>query len=185
MTERLSAMVDDELPADDAARLIESLPQDPALAERWATYHLIGDALRGTQPAAMDMKRFAARMADEPAIVAPRPIPLRPAVRRSTTRTAFSIAAGVAAIAFVGWVAAPSLLQGPQPLPAVATTTTGAVPPAADGGVALAGRPTVIPAAHGVENYLLAHQRFSPTFAIQGAVPYVRMVSEEQRGQGR
>jgi sigma-E factor negative regulatory protein RseA len=181
MSERLSAMVDDELPSDDAVRLIESVPDDPELAERWATYHLIGDALRGTQPAAMDMKRFAARMAAEPAIVAPRPIPLRPAApNRARTRTALSIAAGVAAVAFVGWVAAPSVFQGSQPLPAVVTA-----PAAPEQGVALAGRPAVIPAAHGVENYLLAHQRFSPTFAIQGAVPYVRMVSEEQRGRAQ
>jgi len=31
-----------------------------------------------------------------------------------------------------------------------------------------------------VENYLLAHQRFSPSNAMQGVAPYVRLVVEER-----
>jgi len=36
------------------------------------------------------------------------------------------------------------------------------------------------PAAVGVENYLLAHQSFSPAGAMQGVAPYVRTVSDRQ-----
>lgn len=166
MSERLSALMDAEVSETDTAGLIESLAGDEELAERWGTYHLIGDALRGTAPAAFDRAAFRARLDSEPAIVA---IPARSRKPALVVRNTVSIAAGLAAIAFVGWVAMPAF-QPVQPASRSASVEMPAakVIPAA-----------VIPAAHGVEDYLLAHQRFSPSFAIQGAVPYVRLVSEE------
>lgn len=173
MSERISALLDGEMANEDERAVLGELSGDADLAARWATYHLIGDVLRGTRPAGIDMRRFSARLAEEPSIVAPRPVSL-PA-RSKRPRIALSLAAGVAAVGFVGWVAMPLF----EP-PAIAPVALKAEPaPVA------AVRSNVIPAAHGVEDYLLAHQRFSPTFAIQGAVPYVRMVSEEGREQRR
>jgi hypothetical protein len=45
--------------------------------------------------------------------------------------------------------------------------------------------PATVPAAQGVSDYLLAHQRFSPAFAMQGVAPYVRTVADEQQADGR
>ena len=39
--------------------------------------------------------------------------------------------------------------------------------------------PAAVPAAQGVADYLLAHQRFSPAIAMSGLAPYVRTVAEE------
>jgi hypothetical protein len=36
-----------------------------------------------------------------------------------------------------------------------------------------------VPLAQGVGDYLLAHQRFSPSLAIGGIAPYIRSVTEE------
>ena len=89
--------------------------------------------------------------------------------RRSTAdwvrRMAMPVAAGAAAVAFVGW----NFLSGVQEsVPQVA-----AVP-------ATELKAAVIPAAVGVKDYLLAHQRYSPSSAMQGVAPYVRTVAEER-----
>jgi sigma-E factor negative regulatory protein RseA len=36
-----------------------------------------------------------------------------------------------------------------------------------------------------VNEYLMAHQEYSPSTAFQGVAPYVRTVSESQDGNGR
>jgi hypothetical protein len=84
-----------------------------------------------------------------------------------------SAAAGIAAVAMVAWMARPML--SPEPVqvasqPAAVTTATS--PLAAD-----ASR------ASSVENYLLAHQPYSTTSAMQGVAPYVRTVSHEPQGR--
>ncbi len=47
MSENLSALLDQEIAADDLTELVESLCQDPGLQERWQRYHLIRSAIRG------------------------------------------------------------------------------------------------------------------------------------------
>jgi sigma-E factor negative regulatory protein RseA len=43
--------------------------------------------------------------------------------------------------------------------------------------------PAVVPAAQGVNDYVLAHQRFSPSSAMGGMAPYVRTVSESREAR--
>ena len=50
--EQLSALMDDELPADASRAAIEQLLAASESRATWGRYHLIGDALRGTAPAA-------------------------------------------------------------------------------------------------------------------------------------
>lgn len=45
--DKISALMDGELAHEDAARLVTDIRQRNALREAWATYHLIGEALRG------------------------------------------------------------------------------------------------------------------------------------------
>src|SRR5256885_16201756 len=79
------------------------LRADPELRGAWDTYHLIGDALGGeVGPGTAD--RVAARLREEPTVLAPPP-------EKSPSRRlgwyAMSAAASVAAVAFVVWTASP------------------------------------------------------------------------------
>lgn len=167
MRARLSAMIDDELEAAECDGCLARLGEDPALREAWDVYHLIGDTLRGHAGPALPLT-FARRLAAEPTVLAPRRAE-RAAAR--STWYALSAAASVAAVALVGWMALP-LFEPPQQ---VASRT-----PAPAAPVAAVAEVQPVPAAHGVNDYLLAHQRFSPSSAMGGIAPYVRTVSEER-----
>ena len=188
MNEELSAWVDDELDGRTGEHLLNAVAKDDELRRAWDNYHLIGDVLRGTQAGGMARARFAARLAAEPTIVAPR---LRPSASDGAaaaaamatravrpTRWLASVAAGMAAVGFVGWVAWPG---GPDPTRSVALV---APPPAAPSITLLAAPPLVAPP-KGVANYLLAHQRWSPSYTMQGAAPYARLVADEGKGPQR
>jgi len=170
MKEKLSAMIDGELQSDSLHTHLGRLRADPELRGAWDTYHLIGDALRGQiSPAIAD--RVAARLREEPTVLAPRPEKSR---SRRLGWYAMSAAASVAAVAFVVWTASPgwraeSQLAGGQD--AVAT------------GAAVTLVSTAVPA--GIENYLLAHRPYSHTSAMQGIAPYGRSVFVEHEVAGK
>jgi sigma-E factor negative regulatory protein RseA len=157
MKQRLSAMMDDAAADDECASCVRRLKDDPELRATWDVYHLIGDALRGhTAPDVA--ARVRQRLDAEPTILAPRAS--APSPRRAAWH-GLSIAASVAAVALVGWMALP-LVQGPgEPAPPVAQVAE------------------PVPVARGVGDYLLAHQRFSPAVAIGGIAPYIRSVADE------
>ena len=99
--------------------------------------------------------------------------------RGKIARLAFSAAAGAAGVALVAWLALPGLKPEPAQLAAsVPAGVRAGAPPAAPGAA-------VTPVAVGVENYLLAHQSFSPAGAMQGVAPYVRTVADERGGGGK
>ena len=90
---------------------------------------------------------------------------------------ALSAAASLAAVALVGWVAfgpgdEPQLARSQPPVLAVQEKPQ------------LAPVPQVAPPA-AANDYLLAHQGYSPRNNLQGAAPYVRTVSGDMRGPGR
>jgi sigma-E factor negative regulatory protein RseA len=167
--EKTSALMDGELDARQTEAELARLKQDPEARAAWEMYHVIGDALRGDRAVSGNIaRRVSERLAQEPTVLAPRP--KRPA---PVTRYAFSIAASLAAVAFVGWMAwqlprPDETVAEPQPLPAAAE-------PASQ----LASVPS-----DGRENgLLLAHQEYSPSTSIQGLAPYVRTISGHA-GQG-
>ncbi|MCZ7564314.1 MAG: sigma-E factor negative regulatory protein [Burkholderiales bacterium] len=171
MKERVSALMDDQLDGSACDGCLDELGKDADLRRDWALYHLIGDTLRGTAAHTLPTA-FGARLAAEPTVLAPRPARRR-AAPRGTWHYAFAAAAGVAAVAFVGAFMLPQLQPGggvpvanaPQkaPLPVASAPATPA---------------PVVPVAHGMDDYLLAHQRYSPSSAMSGVAPYVRTVSE-------
>ncbi|WP_025771530.1 sigma-E factor negative regulatory protein [Thioalkalivibrio sp. HK1] len=67
--EDISAFMDDELPPEEGGALVDRLLEDETLRRRWASYHLIGDILRGTecrvQMAIDDGDCLSARIAEE------------------------------------------------------------------------------------------------------------------------
>jgi len=191
MTEHISALLDGELSDQDGLRQLEVLRSDEACRRTWATYHLIGDALRGDVQAGC-ARAVSLRLAEEPVVLCPT---VTQRARRERTWYAVSAAAGFAAVAFVAWTAVPMLAARPDAQVASRDAATANVAPALAGAPApvLAsttgpGTATVTPAvtpagaaqipAPDVENYLLAHQQFSPANAMQGVAPYVRLVSE-------
>lgn len=187
----VSTLMDGELIAFEADREIARLKSDSGLREQWDTYHVIGDAIRGSHARHGGFAaRFSERLAIEPTVLAPR-------ARTGTTAQTFALraAASVAAVAVVGWAAlniikptlpgaemaqnsaAPAVVAGQHTaVPAGAVTTaigqsieTPSAPAQPASLVAVPAEP--------VNEYLMAHQGISPTTAIQGVAPYVRTVS--------
>jgi sigma-E factor negative regulatory protein RseA len=166
MNEKLSVWMDGELEDEQARPLLPQLKRDAALRADWDCYHVIGDALRGVHGPEL-CARVCARLESEPTVLAPR----RPGGAARLRRRVLSAAASVAAVAFVGWRALAGWEQAPAQLAAVPAPAaeSAAVAVAADGRA---------------NNYILAHQRYSPSSAMQGVAPYVRTVAE-QRGAAR
>jgi len=155
--EEISLWMDGELDAERSERACDSCG-DPATMATWVCYHEIGDQLRGCGGSIRGFgARFSARLGAEPTVLAPRARPTPAAV-------AWALAASVAAIGVVGWVALTTMSVPPA---AVATAQQAAVVRPAD-----VRRPVV-------NEYLLAHQEYSPTTAIQGVRPYLRAVATD------
>ena len=161
MKEKLSALMDGELDDKSAAEVIQALSSDREAVRTWRTYQLISDALRESRlPSADFTARFSERLAKEPTVLAPRALQ----APESRKWVALSAAASLAAVALVGWLA-----FGPQ-----AQVNQGPVAQAA-----LEPKPNIVPLPSAANDYLLAHQGFSPRISLQGMAPYVRTVSEQ------
>lgn len=99
--EAVSALADGEFLQADAPALAAAVSEDPQARQRFARYHLIGDALRGNLPARLDpafAERLRLAVADEPAVLAPR----RRLQGLLKPAAGFALAASVAAMAVIG-----------------------------------------------------------------------------------
>jgi sigma-E factor negative regulatory protein RseA len=96
--ERISELMDGELGGVQADLLLKRLG-DAEAQSAWATYHLIGDALRGETGCEV-AARVTARLAHEPTVLAPRPLG-----GIEARGLGMSIAASVAAVSVVGYLA--------------------------------------------------------------------------------
>ncbi|MGQ0579890.1 MAG: sigma-E factor negative regulatory protein [Betaproteobacteria bacterium] len=167
--ERLSAFMDGELDAHEAAGQLRRLKEDPQLLDAWETYHLIGDAMRGEAGYAPGLAvKISSRLAAEPTVLAPGPR----MQLRNVRRLAFSAAASIAGVALVAWLA---LFDNPFVAQQNLAVKQG--PPAVQTQLA------ATPANGAVNDYLLAHQQFSPSTAMQGVASYVRTVSGQNPEQ--
>ncbi len=164
MKETLSAWMDGELGGPQAGQVPVQLKRDEGLRRSWDCYHVIGDALRGVH--GRDLCAGVRVLLDaEPTVLAPR----RRNRREKLRWAVLSAAASVAAVAFVGWMALPGSQNDSAQLAVAPPTEV---------------KQVVVPAGEGAADYLLAHQRYSPSNAMQGVAPYVRTVAEE-RGSAR
>ncbi len=173
MNEKISQLMDGELEGSDAERALAALREEGEGRQAWRTYHLIGDSLRDHRVLSAGFSdRVVASLAQEPTVLAPKAAPAAPAL--SLHRYLMPAAAGLAAAGFVGAVAfmmpmqEPTLTtpiaQAPQVKPTPASQVTEPTAP-----------PVPLPAA--TDDYLLAHQGYSPRNRLQGVAPYVRTVS--------
>jgi sigma-E factor negative regulatory protein RseA len=164
--DKISQWMDGELSGHETREQLTRIKQDAELHHCWGVFHLVGDVMRGERALSQEFEqRVAARLAGEPAVLAPRH---RVASRFATY--ALSAAASVSAVALVGWIAFFNNPLAPQPDLAQAPTTP---PPAAAPSEQLAS----VPNDGKMNEYLIAHQEFSPSTEIQGLAPYIRGVS--------
>ncbi|MDH3321178.1 MAG: sigma-E factor negative regulatory protein [Betaproteobacteria bacterium] len=180
MKTKISALMDGELEVHELSEPLAALGSDGEAFDTWRTYHLISDALQGRAMLANDcLRRVAARLAQEPILVGPLPANVAPP-ERARWFVPSALAASIAAVALVGWIAfAPQQKVAPlQPPVAQALQATRATPVVATRVVEKAA-PTRLPMTVATRDYLIAHQAFSPRNSLQGMAPYVRSVSAE------
>ena len=164
MKEKVSALMDGELDAHAAGEAIDGLREGEAL-QAWRTYHLIGDAMRDARVLSEGFTaRVSQRLAVEPTVLMPARLPARP-----VQRFALAAAASLAAASLVGWLAFAPQPEAPAPIAQVKPAAAVAqVLPVV----------TVVPFPNATNDYLLAHQGFSPRVSFQGMAPYVRTVAD-------
>lgn len=164
--EQISALMDSELPEQSAHQALLRLDDTPAARESWASYHLIGDVMRGQGFPVNVAERVSKALQLEPTVLAPQ----RAARPGKALTFALSAAASVSAIAVVGWMAFSigNVTQSPEEL------ARAPVAPASQ----LAEPQLVSAPSDGQMNeYLLAHQGVSPSSGLQGVAPYIRTIS--------
>lgn len=162
MSERLSAWMDGELEGEQARHLLAELKRDGNIRGHWASYHLIGDTLRGVHGPDMSA-RISDRLASEPTVLAPHPLV---SISR-LGRLASKATAGAAALALVGMVSWTNLRDPQQVSPDIA------VKPATEV------RQLAVQVSNDARDYMLAHQQYSPGNSMQGLGGYVRAMSQE------
>lgn len=170
MKSKISALIDSELPRAEAGPVLDALRADEEARDGWRRYHLIGDLMRDER---MLSSGFSARVAErierEPSVLSPAPM-ARPAARAPAWT--FALAASLA-VAFVGGSTFLMLRREAEPPVPMAQKA----PP----------QEAVVQVAppDKADDYLLAHQGYSPRNNLQGIAPYVRTVSGESRGPAR
>ena len=122
LEERLSALVDDELPDAEAPHLMDKVARDDELRRTWGRYHLIGDVLR--QPCAVRAgvklsERIRTQLTEEPTVLAPAAASdashrwLKP-VAGVAVAASVAVMAVLVAPRFVGVPADPDMAQSPM-----------------------------------------------------------------------
>jgi len=173
----ISALMDSELEATALEGALSALHDEGEALAAWRTYHLIGDALQGrTFLDRACSARVAARLASEPVLIGPLPAQVAVA-QRPRWFVPSALAASVAAVALVGWMAFAPRTPDSQGVQVAGTPAPASVPAGASKPkpVALVRQPLTAAA----RDYLIAHQAYSPRNSLQGVAPYVRSVSAE------
>jgi sigma-E factor negative regulatory protein RseA len=178
MTEKLSALLDGHVEDEGASRSVfEALRQDREMREKWGTYCLIGDALRGEAHGAPDLApKVLARLEGEPTVLAPLSRPSGSVRSARLGRVMLPVAASVMGVSAVGWV-----VQTMQP--AAAPASVAAKAPA--GGSSLAATVPGPAAEDPLRSYVFAHQALAGGSLIPGVAQYVRTVTEVRQGADR
>jgi sigma-E factor negative regulatory protein RseA len=152
MKQKISALMDGELFEDDVGVVLDQLKRDPATRKNWSAYHLIGDVLRQPDHIHSDL---SAKVRER--MLAPR----SHSVKHKMRTIALSAAASLSAVGVVAWM---SLQISPEVAPQIAMRQAAMRP------VSMQIRPKA-------DDYLIAHQEFSPSADVNGGASYIRSVS--------
>lgn len=157
MKQEISSLMDGEMFEDQADVFLDKLKRHPEAKQDWESYHLIGDALRQPDHICKSFgKSFHERLQAEPTVFAPH--------NRASQRIrnfALSAVASVMALALVAWL---SMQVGSEPAPQVAA-------------VQVQQDNAIRPASAQADDYLMAHQEFSPSTEMHGAASYIHAVA--------
>ncbi len=180
MKAKISAWMDGELDEHELPDPLKTLARDADAIECWRIYHLIGDAMHDCRMLSADFGlRMAERLAGEPTVLAPGR--LAPWWERGRWLS-YSAAASVAAAALVGWLAFAPREPAPPAAGQLVLAPQKAVPAQTAIAEVKPRPPARIPLPTATDDYLLAHQAYSPRITLQGMAPYVRTVSDEAVG---
>lgn len=183
--ERLSALVDDELPSNEIGGEVNKLSGSEGAQASWSRYHLIGDAMRREIGPLYDIglaQAVSKRLEDEPVVLAPAALKRSVSARRKTL-AGLAVAASVAAVAVV---MTPQLInpEGSETRPA---TVAQQEQPAVNNQtyfVAQDGTRWELLKKPAVESrlnaYLVNHQERSAASNIKGIMPYATFVSYDR-----
>jgi len=166
MKQNISTLMDGELCGDEAEVLLGKIKHHPESRQEWLSYHLIGDVLRQPDYLPDHMNSaFFERLHAEPTVLAPH-------TQRSSKVSFFamSAAASIMAMTFLAWLsvqmdAEPAVQQAQQRPNALRTAN--------------------FPINDSMNDYLLAHQEFSPSTDVRGAASYIRTVAFKQAVAGQ
>jgi len=164
MKMEISALMDGEIFEDEAEKLIDRIGRGSDEHKDWEVYHLIGDVLRQPDHIHCDLSaNIRERLRDEPTVLAPRSNSFKRNVRNLT----LSAAASLAAVGVVAWM---SQQIGSETLPQMASQNNTL-------------RPVSFQMQSRSNDYLMAHQEFSPSTDVNGGASYIRMVSYGSEGK--
>jgi len=164
MKQEISALMDSELFEDESDRLLDRIDRGSGAHQDWEVYHLIGDVLRQPEHIHCDLSaKVRERMQVEPIVLAPR----SHAVKQKIRTVALSAAASLAAVGVVAWM---SQQISPEAAPQMAMQQN-------------ALRPVSVSIQPKSNDYLMAHQEFSPSTDMNGGASYIRMVSYSSEGK--
>ena len=157
MKQEISALMDGEMFEDQADAFLDKLKRHPEMQQEWENYHLIGDALRQPDHVCKSFgNSFRERLQAEPTVIAP--------YKRTSQRIrnfALSAVASVMALALVAWL---SLQVGSEPAPQMAAAQ-------------IPQDNAIRPASAQANDYLMAHQEFSPSAEVHVSAPYIHAVA--------
>jgi sigma-E factor negative regulatory protein RseA len=161
MKQEISALMDGELFDDDAEAILDKLKRNPDTHDEWQTYHLISDVLRQSDQFHANMRiAIRERLEAEPTILAP-----VSRVSHNVQWFALSAVASAMALTLVAWL---SVQIGPETAPQIAMLQSSNDSHSAS-----------LPA-NGLDDYLMAHQEFSPSSDVYGMTSYVHAVARQQ-----
>jgi sigma-E factor negative regulatory protein RseA len=166
MKHEISALMDGELFEDEADSVLGQIKREPAAQSDWAVYHMIGDVLRQPEYVHRDISAIVReRLQNEPTILAPR----SRALKQKARVFALSAAASLLAVGVVSWT---SLQISPETAPQMAMQQSNI-------------RPVNMQIQPKSNDYLMAHQEFSPSNDMNGGASYIRTVtfSPEEKSQ--
>jgi len=163
MRQEISAFMDGELFEDEADNLLDNIKRDSKSSQDWETYHLIGDILRQPENISFTLAQGSfidqvrKNLQDEPIIIAHR----GQVVKQKARAIALSAAASLLAVGMVVWM---SLQINPVSAPQIAMQQNPS-------------RPASVQIRSKSNDYLMAHQEFSPSTVMNGGASYIHTVS--------
>lgn len=156
--QEISVLMDGELFEDEAESLLNRIESGSDVHRDWEIYHLIGDVLRQPDHIHCDLSaKVRERMRGEPTVLAPR----GHAVKQKMRTFALSAAASLSAVGVVVWM---SMQISPEVAPKMAMQQN-------------AVRSVNVQIQPKANDYLMAHQEFSPSTDMNGGASYIRTVT--------